>query len=92
MLAKSGDKSQEFVVEVQLYRLEDSSSSDKDDGPTNNDIPPVGVNRGTMTTQRMNELVIRYRVPLGYVCRIWTVSEYVSRPGPLEIRVCEESF
>lgn len=54
--------------------------------------PPVGVNRGTMTIERMNELVMRYGVPSRHISRILTVSEYVSTLGTLKIGVCKESF
>lgn len=48
--------------EVHLNSPKDSNVSDKESGLGDNDPPPIGVNRGTMTTERMNELVMRYIV------------------------------
>lgn len=45
-----------------------------------------------MSTKKMYELVVSYRIPLGYLSRISSNGEYVSILGPLEVNVCEESF
>lgn len=45
-----------------------------------------------MTIKKMSELVSRYEVPTGYVCKIPADSKCISIPSPLEIGVCEESF
>lgn len=53
----------------------------------NGDPPLIGVNKGTMTTKRLGELVARYGVLSNYVCRGPIIDEYISIPGPLEISV-----
>lgn len=45
-----------------------------------------------VTEEKMNELVLRYEVLSGYVCKVPTANEYVSTSSPLEISVCKESF
>lgn len=45
-----------------------------------------------MTVEKMNELVLRYRVPASCICKIPTVSKYVSTLSPLKISVYKESF
>lgn len=41
-----------------------SSDSDGDGRPTDSNLPPIKVNRGSMIVKRMGELVSRYDVPL----------------------------
>lgn len=92
VLTKSDGKSRESIGEVCLDKPEDSSVSDKEGGLADDKPPLVRVNRGTMTTERMNELVMRYKVPSRYIFKIPTTSKYVSILGPLEISVCKKSF
>lgn len=70
-----------------MDRLEDSIVYDDDDGWVEDDLPPVRVNRGIMTIERMNELLLRYRVPSDYIYRMSIASEYVFTSGRLEIGV-----
>lgn len=81
--------SRESVGEAQSSKMATSSASDSDNGPITNDPQPVKVNRGSMTEKRIEELVSRYGVPPSYTCRVPSLREYMSMPGPLEISVCE---
>lgn len=68
------------------------NAKDGDGESADSDLPPIGVNKGSMTVKRMNELVSRYDKPLGYVSRVSTISEYMSTLSPFEINVCKKTF
>lgn len=59
---------------------------------TSNALPFIRVNRGSVTIKRMDELVSRYGVSFNYICRVPTISKYVSMLGLFEIGVREETF
>lgn len=73
--------------EASLDKPEASSFSDDDSGPRDNDSPLIRVNRCPITVKKMDELVLKYRVPSGHVYKIPTINKYVSTFGPLKIRV-----
>lgn len=92
MLAKPSRVGRESVGEARPSRIDTFSASNGDDGLVISDLSLIGVNRGSMTIKRMDELMSRYGMPPSYICRVPTISEYVSILGLLEIGMCEETF
>lgn len=45
-----------------------------------------------MSLEKMGELVLRYGVPFGYICKVFNDDEYISTPCLLYISMCDESF
>lgn len=45
-----------------------------------------------MISDKMKELVLRYRVPLEYVYRLLGDDECISCPSPMKVAICEEIF
>lgn len=84
---KSSGESRESLGKASLDRPEASSTSGDDGGPTNEDPRLIEVNKGTITVEKMSELVSKYEVPSSYIYKIPIANEYVSTSGPLEITV-----
>lgn len=83
------DKSSEFVREVDS----DVSSASGSNIRLMEDEPHmVGILRVIILSERMSKLMLRYRVPPNYICRILSDDEYVSTLGPLKVAVCEGEF
>lgn len=59
-----------------------SNANDDDSGPTDDNPPLIRVSEGTMTIEKISELMSKYKVPSDYICKIPAISEYVSTPGP----------
>lgn len=66
-----------------------SSSNNDGGGPANGDLLLVGVNRVTMIAPKLAKLVVRFGVPLKYICRLPDPGECVFALGLSEIGVCE---
>lgn len=47
---------------------------------------------GIISSKRIGELMLRYMVPLKYMCRIPIEDEYIYNLDSLEVVVCEETF
>lgn len=84
-----GDKSCKFVGEVDSNV---SSASGNDARPKEDNPPMVRISWGIISSERMNVLVLKYRMPSNYVYRIPDDDEYVSTLGPLKVAMCEESL
>lgn len=69
-----------------------SRVSNTDVGLLEDDLLIIGILQGTISIERMSELVLRYKVSPGYIYRIPTDDEYVSTLGHLEVGVCDKSF
>lgn len=52
----------------------------------------VGIPRGTISSKRMGELILRYDVPTENMCRTSSDKKYVSNPSPLKVAICKETF
>lgn len=92
ILVRLNGDSGKSIREVCLSKTEASNASDNDGGLVDGDPPPIEVNRGSITVEKMEELVLRYGIPPSYVCIVPTISEYVPMPGSLKIGVCKETF
>lgn len=89
---RSSGESWEFVGEASLDKLKASSASNDDSRSVDDDPPLIRVNRDTITIEKMDELVSNYEVPSGYVCKIPTISEYVSTLSLPKIGVYKKSL
>lgn len=72
--------------------MEFFNTDDMDMDPTEDGLPIVGIPCGIMSIERIHDVVLRYRIPLGYMYRIPSDGKYVSTPRPLKVSVCKESF
>lgn len=90
VLVSPGGVDRESMGEARSSEMVTSSASDS--GSTTSDPPSIKVKQGNMNAERIEELVLRYGVPSNYICRIPSIDEYGSMPGPLEIGMCEEIF
>lgn len=89
---KPSSKNRESVGEAHPSRTKAFSASGNDSKSIDNDPLPIGVNRGSMPIEKMEELVSRHSMPFSYVYKVLTISEYVSTSGSQEIGVCKETF
>lgn len=88
--ARLGSIGIEFMGEAYSSEMATSSASNSDSRPTTNDSQPVEFTWGSMIERRIEELALRYGVPLNYIYKVPSFEEYVSTP--LEIDVCKETF
>lgn len=56
------------------------------------DLLIIGIPRGIMSSKRMGKLMLRYKIPPKYMCRIPSDDEYISTPDPSEVAMCKEIF
>lgn len=89
---RCSDESQESMREASFDRSKAISVNNNSNRPKDDDPPLISVNKGIITVERMSELVLRYKMPSGYICKILAINEHGSTPGPLKIGVCKESF
>lgn len=82
----------ESLGEARPNEMNASSASDSDGGSIIGDPPYIGNNWGSMTIDRMNDLVSRYGVSPSYICRVPSISEYMFMPSFSEIGMYEETF
>lgn len=78
--------------EVNSGRSEASSANDNNEGPVDDDPPPIGVNRDIIIIKKITEIVLRYGMHSGYVYKIPTINKCISTLSSLEIGACKESF
>lgn len=69
-----------------------SSSSRGDDGPIEDDLLLCGRPWAIMTEERMTKIVLRYKVPHEFVCKLFGDTECIFYPNPIEVAVCKETF
>lgn len=68
------------------------SSSKSDVGLAEGDPSFYGKSQGIITEERMTKIMLRYGVPLEFLCRLQGDSECIFYLGPMEVAVCEEMF
>lgn len=59
VLVRASGASKESIRKTCQGRIEAFSTNNNDNGLMNNDSPPIGVNKGSMTVKRMDELMLR---------------------------------
>lgn len=87
----SGD-SREPLRQVDSNGSKIFTTSDSDLGLAEDNLPMVVILQDIISLKRMQKLVLRYGVPLGYVYKVFNDDMHISTLGPLKVVMYEDRF